>query len=183
MTWEERFWAKVDKRGPDECWEWRGARRPKGYGNFGLAGRTLGAHRVSFSLAHGLLPKGLDVCHRCDNPPCCNPSHLFAGTKTENMSDASNKGRIVSGERHWAKDPSRTFRWLDAKRGNARGEHAKMDRSHAQAILFLCHHSSFTKAQIAKQFGVNVHTVYRIKNGDTWKDLRRPPLYIKDLRT
>lgn len=91
-----RFWARVDKRGPDECWEWKGARMQQGYGRFCFKEETLRAHRVSWALAHGPIPDGLFVCHRCDNPPCVNPAHLFLGTRQDNMRDMVQKGRHPS---------------------------------------------------------------------------------------
>jgi hypothetical protein len=94
------FWAKVDdSAGPDACWPWTGALfrpGPRGYGmNYGRIKRnrrTLHAHRVAWELAHG--PTGeLFVLHKCDNPPCCNPAHLFLGTAADNMADKVRKGR------------------------------------------------------------------------------------------
>lgn len=85
-TVEERFWEKVDRRGPDECWEWQAARGPKGYGLFagGEYGRQ--ANRVAYQLTYGLLTdRSLVVHHRCDNPPCCNPAHLVPTTNRHNI--------------------------------------------------------------------------------------------------
>jgi hypothetical protein len=82
---------------PDECWEWTGARFPYGYGH--IAGspklgepRNLYAHRVAYELGFGPIPKGLFVCHSCDNPPCCNPKHLWLGTALDNARDRDAKG-------------------------------------------------------------------------------------------
>jgi len=88
-----RFWSKVDRRGPDECWEWSGSKNPDGYGLFSLRGRGYRSHRVSWSIAHGGVPCGMHVCHHCDNPACVNTSHLFIGTNYDNMRDKVLKGR------------------------------------------------------------------------------------------
>lgn len=81
------------------CWEWSGARSRAGYGLI-AAGIQLGAHRVSYALSHGFVDPELMVCHRCDNPCCVNPDHLFLGSGKDNMADASRKGRLPTGERH-----------------------------------------------------------------------------------
>jgi hypothetical protein len=95
----ERFWAKVDVRGPDECWPWTSSsKNRRGYGiawfDLGSGRKTQGAHRVAFFIQHGRPPApGLDVMHSCDDPGCCNPAHLSEGTRTDNMRDAARKGR------------------------------------------------------------------------------------------
>lgn len=94
LTPEERFWLRVNKLGPDECWPWRGAQATKGYGFFYAGGKKIHATRFSWSLNNGLeWPVGLICCHSCDNPPCVNPSHLWAGTIRDNAIDMSRKGR------------------------------------------------------------------------------------------
>lgn len=89
------FWSRVDRRGPDECWPWKGrvmASR-RGYGRLTFSGRMIGAHRMALSLSTGGDCPGLFACHRCDNPVCCNPAHLFWGTHQDNMDDCASKGR------------------------------------------------------------------------------------------
>lgn len=83
----ERFWPKVEKT--DGCWLWRGGKLKGGYGMLG----GLLAHRIAFSLSTGDIPPGMHVLHRCDNPPCVNPAHLFLGTHRDNMADKERKGR------------------------------------------------------------------------------------------
>jgi hypothetical protein len=96
------FWARVERsRGEEACWEWMGPRhRTLGYGFFVSAPLNVGAHRFAWALENGMPPPmGEDICHRCDNPPCVNPAHLFSGTRKQNMEDSVAKGRMHRGER------------------------------------------------------------------------------------
>jgi hypothetical protein len=89
-----RFWSKVAKG--DGCWEWQGERHAKGYGVFYPRKRKkVRASRLAYVLTHGPIPDGMQVLHRCDNPPCCNPAHLFHGTNSDNVADALSKGRMA----------------------------------------------------------------------------------------
>lgn len=100
---EERFWEKVDKSG--DCWTWTGHRIKRGYGQFSLTvaepkvrRSPVKAHRYSWQLHHGQIPKEMWVLHRCDNPPCVRPDHLFLGTSLDNIADKVRKGRQAKGE-------------------------------------------------------------------------------------
>lgn len=92
----KRFFDKINKT--DDCWEWNASLRGKtGYGAFKLNGKVIDAHRVSYELHFGIIPKGVLVCHRCDNRKCVNPNHLFLGTYKDNHQDGVDKGRIING--------------------------------------------------------------------------------------
>lgn len=95
----ERLWPFVDKNGPvhpvlgTACWPWTASVDRKGYGRINLDGTQTGAHRVAWMLTNGAIPGGQWVLHKCDNPPCCNPAHLFLGDHAANMADMRAKGR------------------------------------------------------------------------------------------
>lgn len=153
MTEADRFWAKITKS--DGCWTWTGATQLGGYGNFRRQGhgRMQGAHRFSWELSHGPVPIGLCVLHRCDNPPCVNPAHLFLGTHADNVADKQRKGRC-----------SRV-----GPRGS-RSHLAKLTESQVESVLA----SSDSDAALAAAYGVHRMTVSNIRKGHTWKHLRRP---------
>lgn len=91
----ERFFEKVDRRGPGECWTWTGSKDQFGRGYFWYQGKVTRAPRVSWALHHGVpFPVDRDACHTCDNPSCVNPFHIWPGTESENLSDAERKGRV-----------------------------------------------------------------------------------------
>ena len=100
----DRFWQKIAIAGPDDCWLWQGAVRNskpgRDYGAFWLDGRHQPAHRVALELSGVTTPAGMQVCHRCDTPRCCNPSHLFVGTNQDNVDDKVRKDRHAAGGRN-----------------------------------------------------------------------------------
>lgn len=89
----EHFWGKVSILSDDECWEWQAGLSDSGYGRISYLGKDDKSHRVSWMLTYGKIPNKLSVLHKCDNPPCVNPAHLFLGTQLDNMKDMTNKGR------------------------------------------------------------------------------------------
>lgn len=90
-----RFWGKVAVSADrNVCWPWSGGQNADGYGRLGVGGKLVSAHRVAWELTNGPLTAGESVLHQCDNPPCCNPFHLFKGTQLENVRDARAKGRL-----------------------------------------------------------------------------------------
>jgi len=96
----QRFWKRVEKAGPDDCWPWQGARNKDGYGMVSVSCTCYQAHRVAYELTCGPVGRTYKVCilHTCDNPPCCNPAHLFRGTRKDNIADMTQKGRLASFE-------------------------------------------------------------------------------------
>jgi hypothetical protein len=150
----ERFWSRVDKKGPDDCWPWLGTRLPAGYGTFGgRRGEHFYAHRVGFENQNGHINPELLVCHSCDNPPCCNGRHLFQGTHGDNSKDKWSKGRgftpfgmlVQIGEDH----PG-----------------AKLDANTVRLIRRLRAETTLNLDEIGARIGVGKSTISRVINRD-----------------
>lgn len=153
----ERFWAKVRKAGPDECWIWQGSFSSRGYGMIWspMRGGNVGAHVVAWELTHGGGPSNLWVCHRCDNPPCVNPSHLFVGTPRDNSIDMHQKGRAPD------------FR--GSKSGTAK-------LTEAQVLEILA--TPMKRGQqkfFARKFCVSTQAIWKVRSGKTWMHLSQQP--------
>ena len=108
-TIEERFWSRVDKSDADGCWFWLGTINNKGYGSIRFEGKTYGSHVISFFLEHGRFPETCGL-HKCDNPLCVRPDHIFEGTKKDNTVDMMNKGRHKHGTGNTGKKGSSSSR-------------------------------------------------------------------------
>jgi hypothetical protein len=152
-TLEERFWAKVKKT--EHCWDWTASKLKTGYGQMGLGGRKAGhdvAHRISWKIHNGEIPKGLHVLHKCDNRGCVRPDHLFLGTPLDNMRDMHAKGRAcnISGISH---------------------PNAKLDHEKVREIRKRLANGDIIH-QIASSFSVNWTTIAQIRDGKTWRAVR-----------
>lgn len=140
---EDRFWSSVIRAGAEDCWIWNKSKDRKGYGKFGYGSMKDGtrrievASRMAWTLSNGPIPKGMFVCHKCDNPPCCNPSHLYLGTCADNLKEMHTKGRF------------RAKTWLD-------DEKVREIRS----LLPLK-----SNGEIAAAFGVSYNVIKRIRDG------------------
>lgn len=154
----EDFWKRIKIGGLDECWEWqRGKQENKkglDYGIVWMGGRKWKSHRMACELVRGPIPAGFDVCHTCDNPPCCNPIHLFPGTAKDNIQDCIRKGRYkkeMGEDRYNAVLTERNV--LDIRRRYRKRSFTSGGRA------------------LAKEFGVGATMIYAIVKGYRWKHL------------
>lgn len=146
--WEARFWNKVLKT--DGCWLWAGCLTTKGYGQLTWQNRRRAAHRVSWGIAYGEIPKGIEVCHHCDVPRCVRPDHLFLGSHRENMQDAQNKGRM------------RLVHHKGTKHGMSKLSEAAIKEIWAFRGLK-------PQRALAEQFGVERSTISKVYQRKNWK--------------
>lgn len=144
-------WSLVDSSaGTDRCWPWTGPVNTWGYGDATLGGKRLNASRAAFLTYHGRIDEGLVVCHRCDNPICCNPEHLYAATQAENLADCRRKGRqrYRTGASHHRVGAKLTPELVKQAR-----------ELYAQGI---------TQVEIGKRFGVHSSVISRAVRGEYW---------------
>lgn len=148
----QRFWSKVDIKDKDSCWEWLDGKNENGYGRITVNGKVFNAHRLSYMIEHKLefIPESMCICHRCDNPGCVSPHHLFMGTKTDNTYDMVNKGRNNCG----------------------RGEDHGRTNLHNEDIIFIRENYAngiMTVKDLSNKFSIGVDGIRRIINGQMWK--------------
>lgn len=144
------FWKKVPVGSNDSCWNWKASLSNKGYGEFRIHPKgKQKAHRISWILTFGQIPNGLFVCHKCDNPACVNPYHLFLGTATDNMRDMYAKGRG----------------WMPKGELNPK---AKLTSGQVVQIRNL-YEEGLTQVKIASMFGVTQGMIGFIVRGEAWK--------------
>jgi hypothetical protein len=153
-----RFWAKIDmSRGPDACWIWTASTNQRGYGHFvpprpHADKKIWQSHRLAWTIANGPIPIGLHVCHSCDNPPCCNPAHLWAGTRSDNMRDKLAKGRGRS----------------RAPKGEAHRD-AVLTEDQVREIRARYAAGGIPYRVLAAEFGVHLVTISQLVTRKTWK--------------
>lgn len=152
----KRFWAKVDKRG--DCWLWTASKRRLGYGQFRMRFRLYLAHQASYILTYGVIPDGLMVCHRCDNPPCVNPDHLFLGTQSDNMQD------MVAKKRGWTQQPGNVKQGLESSV-------AKFTADQVLAIRAAAANKTMTQVEMMKVYNAGEATIYRVIHKKTYRDV------------
>lgn len=149
--------ARMDlSGGANSCWIWQNAKGPNGYGQAHRFGKTMHAHRLMFELVNGPIPTGMYVCHRCDQPACCNPSHLFLGTPRQNHEDMRNKGRAQ--DRRGEKCPTSKLSNNDVFEMRRRMQSGESRRA------------------VADAFGVGISTVSQIALSQTALTSGLPPI-------
>lgn len=146
-----RFWARVNRADPDGCWPFLGYVAPHGYGQFAFDRYRIRAHRFAWVMSRGEIPEGQDVCHRCDNPRCVNPSHLYLDTHHGNLLDSVRKGR----KNCFGRQKLNADQVYLIRARAAQGERHK---------------------DIAGDFGIARHTVGQIANRKFWKHLPDVPV-------
>ncbi len=152
-TRDSRFWTRVDRRTSAACWPFLGRRNTYGYGMFSSMSKQMYASRFAWIITRGPVPNGLVVCHRCDNPPCCNPDHLFLGTSADNVADMIAKGRHRGGGVRGAAHHAAVLT----------EEIVRAIRERVSAGLRTC--------DIAKEFGLRWGTVDHVVKRRSWKDV------------
>lgn len=151
-TLKQRFWNKVEMIPFHECWEWNAFKDKRGYGHIGSGGRgskVILAHRLSYELVYGVIPNNLFVCHRCDNPGCVRPDHLFLGTHADNVKDMCLKNRQTKGETH--------------------GNHKLTE----DQVMKIKDRNDCSQQELAQKFNVNQSQISRVLAGETWKHMKK----------
>lgn len=146
---ELRFWSKVNITSDNGCWEWKNYRDNFGYGTIWWKGKPRLAHRVAYEISNGDIDNNLLVCHRCDNPKCCNPDHLFLGTNKDNVIDRNKKGR-------------------QARPKGESNSQSKLTWEIAGEIRRRYQSGGVSQRSLASEYGVNQSQVYRIVNNLRW---------------
>jgi hypothetical protein len=149
LTLEDRFWRYVKKE--EGCWRWLSYIDPQGYGRLNYNARPMLASRISYLIHFGEVPAGMAVCHKCDNPSCTNPDHLFLGTQADNVADMERKGRA-------------------RKRGKPGTEHrqAKLTDQDVRDIRA----GGASDAANSIKYGVSRATIHAIRVGKTWRHVK-----------
>lgn len=155
-----RFWARVNKT--ETCWLWTGDIWPDGYGRFWLAGKNVRTHRVVYEWTYGAFPADLLVCHHCDEPLCVRPDHLFLGTTTDNIRDASKKGRMKNNWPVFRGAANCRARFTDDQVREIREAYQPGQAGEA---------SPTSLRGLARRYGVSKFAIQAIVRRQTWKHL------------
>lgn len=144
----DRFWDKVAVGAPAHCWPWMASTKADGYGQVKILSRPIAASRAAYQIATGKDPIGKMVCHHCDNPACCNPAHLYAGTKSDNERDKFARGRRT----HWGE-------------GNPARKLSSQQVDHIRRLF----NQGRSNTEIGRMLGVHHSTISKIRTGASWR--------------
>lgn len=163
------IWSKINRGSDSECWPCYTANNEFGYPRLRVFGALFKGHRLVYEMEFGEIPDGMLVCHKCDNPPCCNPNHMFIGSPKDNMSDASKKGRLATGDRHGSK-PGRKKKenFKVDKHTRTTGEMASGSKFKDSTVLEVYEkykRGGISQAQLAKDYNMSASHVWGIVNG------------------
>ena len=152
-TGKERFWSKINIKGPNDCWDWTAGLFSNGYGQFQFCEyKPRHAHVVAWELTNGNIPKGKLILHKCDNKKCCNPNHLYCGTYGDNVRDVENRGL---GNHHILSSLHECEIWLVRKLRLHTGGEGKFKYK-------------FPATFVSKMFKVHPSTISRLWRSDRW---------------
>jgi hypothetical protein len=177
QTAEERFWSRVEKNGPviraelGPCWPWTGGHMGDGRGHLRWNGRWEYAPRVAYELTYGPITEGKGALHHCDYPPCCRPSHLYAGDQLDNIRDRCARGRTARGDRAGARRHPEALRRGETHHNYGRGPVAILNRDAVEVIRAASPEVTADIDAMALRYGVTRKTVQRVVQHLTWRDL------------
>ena len=143
-------WNRVERHGDNDCWPWIGRLNTWGYGACQYEGKQVNASRAAYLTTHGFIAEGLVVCHRCDNPACCNPAHLFAATQAENILDCKRKGR-----------------WRNRSGADHPRPGAKLNPEMVLEARRL-YASGVSQSEIGRRWGIHSSVISRAVRGENW---------------
>jgi hypothetical protein len=148
-----RFHELVQQRGDDDCWLWLGSIKNKGYGQFWYSHKQRLSHKIAYILAKGPIPENLHILHSCDNPPCCNPNHLFVGTNLENVRQKQERNRVIKGSAVAV---------------------SRITEDDALAIRIRYASGGVTQAELGREYGIDDSVVSDIVRGTAWAHIGGP---------
>ncbi len=146
---KEDVWKRINIKGEDDCWEWKGYVLSNGYGQIRIDYRRYRTHRLVYELTYGPIPEGLLVCHKCNNRKCCNPKHLYVGTQKDNLKQMIEDGRKPIGENS----------------SKAKLNWKQINEIRKKYIPYI-----YTQKRLGKEYSISESECFLIINNKVWKN-------------